>query len=104
MRIEPDDVDLRLCVGNRYIQVCQGQGERRGCRPSMGPEWWDAIHLFRRIGLKAIPTRRLHTLRLPTFTQMRSADREAADEYQQVTRRNPADMVALLAQKVKGVL
>jgi tetratricopeptide (TPR) repeat protein len=96
VRIEPDDVDLRLALATGTYKSAKAR-ENAGMPPIDGAGVADAIHLFEEL-LKSHPDSTAAHFTLANIYANEKRYREAADEYQQVTRRNPADMVALLAQ------
>jgi tetratricopeptide (TPR) repeat protein len=96
VRIEPDDVDLRLALATGTYKSAKAR-ENNGMPPVDGAGVADAIHLLEEL-LKSHPDSTAAHFTLANIYANEKRYREAADEYQQVTRRNSRDMVALLAQ------
>ena len=101
LRIQPDAPDMRLALATATYKAAKAR-QANGMPPLEGADVADAIQLLTDL-LKSIPTLTAAHFTLGNIYANERRDREAADEYQEVIRRNPADMVALAAQ-VKALI
>jgi tetratricopeptide (TPR) repeat protein len=96
VRIEPNSVDLHLALATGTYKSAKAR-ENAGMPPIDAAGVADAIRLFEEL-LKSHPESKAAHFTLANIYANEKRYREAADEYQQLTLRNPADTVALLAQ------
>jgi tetratricopeptide (TPR) repeat protein len=96
VRIQPEDTDLQLALATGTYKSARAR-EAAGLPPLDGAGVADAIRLFEEL-LKSHPDLTAAHFTLANIYANEKRYREAADEYQQVNRLNPADTVALLAQ------
>jgi len=96
VRIQPDDVDLQIALATDIYKAAKGR-QAAGLPAAEGAEVADAIQLFAEL-LKRHPEMTDAHFTLGNIYASERRFREAADEYQEVTRRNPHDTVALVAQ------
>ena len=96
VRIQPDDVDLQIALATDIYKAAKGR-QAAGLPAAEGAEVADAIQLFAEL-LKSHPEMTDAHFTLGNIYASERRFREAADEYQEVTRRNPHDTVALVAQ------
>jgi tetratricopeptide (TPR) repeat protein len=101
LRIQPDAPDLQLSLAAATYKAAKAR-QADGLPPADGAGVADAIRLLTNL-LKNHPEMTAAYLTLGNIYANEHRDREAADEYQQVTHRNPADTVALAAQ-VKALI
>ena len=101
LRIQPKAADLQLSLATGTYQAAKAS-EAAGLAPADGATVADAIRLFTEL-LKSHPDLTAAHFTLGNIYAKEQRYREAADEYQEVTRRNPADLVALLA-RVKALV
>ena len=96
VRIQPDDVDLQIALATDTYKAAKGR-QAAGLPAADGAEVADAIRLFTEL-LKSHPEMTDAHFTLGNIYASERRFREAADEYQEVTRRNPHHTVALVAQ------
>lgn len=101
VRIQPDASDLRLSLATVTYKVAKGR-QANGLPDLAGAGVADAIRLLTDL-IKDRPEMTSAYFTLGNIYANERRDREAADEYQQVTRRNPNDTLALAAQ-VKALI
>lgn len=96
LRIQPDDVDLQIALATATYKAAKAR-QAAGLPAADGAEVADAIQLFVKL-LKSHPDMTAAHFTLGNIYANERRFREAADEYREVTRRNPNDTVALVAQ------
>jgi tetratricopeptide (TPR) repeat protein len=96
VRIQPDDVDLQVALATAIYKAAKGR-QAAGLPAADGAAVADSIELFTQL-LKSHPDLTDAHFTLGNIYASERRFREAADEYQEVTRRNPRDTVALVAQ------
>lgn len=96
LQIQPDAVDMQLSLATATYQAAKDR-EAAGLEPSEGISVADAIRLFTDL-LKSHPDLTTAHFTLGNIYANEKRYREAADEYKEASRLNPADLVALLAQ------
>jgi tetratricopeptide (TPR) repeat protein len=101
VRTQPDAADLQVSLAAAIYKAAKARQDD-GQTPVDGAGVADAIQLLADL-LKSHPDETSAYLTLGNIYANERRDREAADEYEQVTRRNPTDMVALAAQ-VKALI
>ncbi|HEV2322805.1 MAG TPA: tetratricopeptide repeat protein [Terracidiphilus sp.] len=101
LRIQPDAPDLRLSLANAIYKDAKAR-EADGLPPLDGVGVADAIRLVQEL-LQAHPDMTAAYFALGNIYANERRDREAADEYREVVRRNPADSLALAAE-VKALI
>lgn len=101
LRIQPEAADLQLSLATATYQAAKAR-EAAALAAGDGVSVADAIRLFTEL-LKSHPDLTAAHFTLGNIYANEQRYREAADEYQEVTRRNPADIVALLA-RVKALV
>ncbi len=101
LQIQPDAADLQLSLATAIYKVAKDR-QADGLPPVNGSTVEDAIRLLTNL-LKSHPDLTAAYLTLGNIYANERRDREAADEYQEVTRRSPNDMVALAAE-VKALI
>ena len=101
LRIQPDAPDLQLALATATYKAAKAR-QADGLPPLDGAGVADAIRLLTDL-LKNHPDMTAAYFALGNIYANERRDREAADEYQEVTRRNPTDTVALAAQ-VKALI
>ena len=101
LRIQPDAPDLQLALATATYKAAKAR-QANGLPPLDGAGVADAIRLLTDL-LKSLPEMTAAYFALGNIYANERRDREAADEYQEVIRRNPTDTVALAAQ-VKALI
>ncbi|MGA7339237.1 MAG: tetratricopeptide repeat protein [Terracidiphilus sp.] len=101
LRIQPDAADLQLALATATYKSAKAR-EADGLPALDGAGVADAIRLLTGL-LKSHPDMTAAYFTLGNIYANERRDREAADEYEEVTRRSPNDMVALAAQ-VKALI
>ena len=101
LRIQPDAPDLQLALATATYKSAKAR-EADGLPALDGAGVADAIRILTDL-LKSHPDMTAAYLTLGNIYASERRDREAADEYQEVTRRNPTDTVALAAE-VKALI
>src|SRR6185312_10571286 len=101
VRIQPDAPDLRLSLATVTYKVAKTR-QANGLPDLAGAGVADAIRLLTDL-IKDRPDMTSAYFTLGNIYANERRDREAADEYQQVTRRDPNDTLALAAQ-VKALI
>ncbi len=101
LRIQPDAADLQLALATATYKAAKAR-EANGLPPSNGAGVTDAIRLLTDL-LKNHADMTAAYFALGNIYANEHRNREAADEYQEVIHRNPADKVALGAQ-VKALI
>ena len=101
LRIQPDAPDLQLALATATYKAAKAR-EANGLPALDGAGVADAIQLLTDL-LKSHPDMTAAHFTLGNIYANEHRYREAADEYQEVTRRNPTDTVALAAQ-VKALI
>jgi tetratricopeptide (TPR) repeat protein len=101
LKIQSDAADLQLSLATATYQSAKAR-QAAGLAPAEGAGVADAIHLFVDL-LKAHPELTPAHFTLGNIYANEQRYREAADEYEQVTSQNPADLIALLA-RVKALV
>ena len=101
LRIEPDAPDMQLALATATYKSAKAR-QADGLAPLDGAGVADAIRLLTDL-LKSHPELTAAYSSLGNIYANERRDREAADEYQEVVRRNPADLVALAAE-VKALI
>ena len=101
LRIQPDAPDLQLALAAATYKSAKAR-QADGLPALDGAGVADAIRILTDL-LKSQPDMTDAYLTLGNIYASERRDREAADEYQEVTRRNPSDTVALSAQ-VKALI
>jgi tetratricopeptide (TPR) repeat protein len=96
LRIQPDAVDLQLALATATYKAAKAR-EANGLPALDGAGAADAIRLLTDL-LKNHPDVTAAYFDLGNIYANEHRNREAADEYQEVVRRSPADTVALAAQ------
>jgi tetratricopeptide (TPR) repeat protein len=96
IRIQPDDMDLQLALATGTYKAAKAK-QAAGLPAADGAGVVDAIQLLTEL-LKSHPDMTAAHFTLGNIYANEHRSREAADEYQEVTRRNPHDTVALVAQ------
>jgi tetratricopeptide (TPR) repeat protein len=96
LQIQPDALDLKLALATATYKAAKAR--QAGGLPALdGAGVADAIRLLTDL-LKSHPDMTAAHFTLGNIYANERRDREAADEYREVARRNPADVVALAAQ------
>lgn len=101
LRIQPDAPDLQLALATATYKAAKAR-QANGLPAVDGAGVADAIRLLTDL-LKSHPDMTAAYFTLGNIYANERRDREAADEYKEVTRRNPNDMIALAAQ-VKALI
>lgn len=101
VRIQPDAPDLQLSLATVTYKVAKAR-EADGLTPLTGAGVADAIRLLTDL-IKSHPDMTAAYFTLGNIYANERRDREAADEYREVTQRDPSDAVALAAQ-VKSLI
>ena len=101
LRIQPDAPDLQLALATATYKSAKAR-QADGLPALDGAGVADAIRLLTDL-IKSHPDMTAAYFTLGNIYANERRDREAADEYQEVTRRNPTDTVALAAQ-VKALI
>ncbi|HKR26254.1 MAG TPA: tetratricopeptide repeat protein [Acidobacteriaceae bacterium] len=101
LRLQPDAPDLQLSLATAMYKDAKAR-EADGLPPLDGVGVADAIRLVQEL-LKRQPGMTPAYFALGNIYANERRNREAADEYQEVVRRSPADMVALAAE-VKALI
>ena len=101
LRIQPDAPDLQLALATATYKSAKAR-QADGLPALDGAGVADAIRLLTDL-LKSHPDMTAAYFTLGNIYANERRDREAADEYQEVTRRSPTDTVALAAQ-VKALI
>jgi len=101
VRIQPDAPDLQLSLATATYKAAKAR-QADGLPPVNGSTVEDAIRMLTDL-LKSYPDLTSAYFTLGNIYANERRDREAADEYQEVTRRSPGDTVALAAQ-VKALI
>jgi len=101
LQYQPDATDLQLALATATYKSAKAR-EANGQPPLDGAGIADAIRMITDL-LKSNPEMADAYFSLGNIYANERRYREAADEYQQVTRRNPANMLALAAQ-VKALI
>jgi tetratricopeptide (TPR) repeat protein len=101
LKIQPDAPDLQLALATATYKSAKAR-QADGLPAVDGAGVADAIQLLTDL-LKSHPDMTAAYFTLGNIYANERRDREAADEYQEVTRRDPTDMVALAAQ-VKALI
>ncbi len=101
LRIQPDALDLQLALATATYKAAKAR-QANGLPALEGAGVADAIRLLTDL-LKSHPDMTAAYFTLGNIYANERRDREAADEYKEVTRRNPTDVVALAAQ-VKALI
>jgi tetratricopeptide (TPR) repeat protein len=101
LRIQPDAPDMELALATAAYKSAKAR-QADGLPALDGAGVADAIRLLTDL-LKSHPDMTAAYFTLGNIYANEHRDREAADEYQEVTRRSPTDMVALAAQ-VKALI
>lgn len=101
LQIQPDAPDMQLALATATYKAAKAT-QAEGMPEVNGAGVADAIRLLTDL-LKSHPDITAAYFTLGNIYANERRDREAADEYQEVTRRNPADTVALAAQ-VKALI
>ncbi|MFZ1015049.1 MAG: tetratricopeptide repeat protein, partial [Terracidiphilus sp.] len=96
LRIQPDAPDMQLALATTTYKAAKARQDS-GLPPLDGAGVTDAIRLLTDL-LKSDPNNTAAHFTLGSIYANERRDREAADEYQEVTRRNPTNTVALAAQ------
>jgi tetratricopeptide (TPR) repeat protein len=96
VRIQPDAPDLQLSLATDTYKVAKDR-QANGLPALDGAGVADAIRMLTDL-IKSHPEMTSAYFTLGNIYANERRDREAADEYQQVTRRNPADTLALAAE------
>jgi tetratricopeptide (TPR) repeat protein len=101
LQIQPDATDLKLALGTATYKAAKVR-EANGLPALDGSGIADAIRILSDL-LKSHPEMTDAYFALGNVYANERRNREAADEYREVTRRNPADTVALAAE-VKALI
>lgn len=101
VRIQPDAPDLQLSLATVTYKVAKAR-EADGLTPLTGAGVADAIRILTDL-IKRHPDMGAAYFTLGNIYANERRDREAADEYREVTQRDPNDTVALAAQ-VKALI
>lgn len=96
LRIQPDAPDLHLSLAAATYKVAKAR-EAEGLPALDGAGVADAIRMLTDL-IQSHPNMTAAYFTLGNIYANERRDREAADEYKEVTRRNPADSVALAAE------
>ena len=96
LRIQPDAPDMQLALATTTYKAAKARQDA-GLPPLDGAGVTDAIRLLTDM-LKSDPKNTAAHFTLGNIYANERRDREAADEYHEVTRRNATDTVALAAQ------
>ena len=96
LSIQPGAPDMRLALATATYKAAKAR-QANGIPPLIGADVADAIRLLTDL-TKSYPDMTAAHFALGNIYANERRDREAADEYHEITRRNPADMVALAAQ------
>ena len=96
LRVQPDAADLQLALATATYKAAKAR-EANGLPVLEGAGVADAIQLLTNL-LKSNPDMGAAYFSLGNIYANEHRNREAADEYREVTRRDPADRVALAAQ------
>src|SRR5579872_214239 len=96
LRVQPDAPDLQLSLATAIYEDARAR-QSDGQAPLDGAGAADAIRILTDL-LKSHPEMTAAHFALGNIYANEHRDREAADEYQEVTRRSPADTVALAAE------
>ena len=101
LRIQPDAPDMQLALATATYKSAKAR-QAEGLPAIDGADVADAIRMLTDL-LKTHPDMTAAYFTLGNIYANERRDREAADEYREVTRRDPTDMVALAAQ-VKALI
>jgi len=101
LQIQPDATDLQLALATATYKAAKAR-EANGLPALDGAGVADAIRLLTDL-IKSHPDLTAAHFTLGNIYANERRNREAADEYQEVTRRNPSDTLALAAQ-VKALI
>ena len=101
LTIQPDAPDMRLALATATYKAAKAR-QANGISPLPGADVADAIQLLTDL-IKSSPDMTAAHFALGNIYANERRDREAADEYHEVLRRNPGDVVALAAQ-VKALI
>jgi len=96
LSIQNDAPDLQVALATAIYKAAKDR-ETNGVPPVEGAAVADAVHLLTDV-VKAHPDVATAYFTLGNIYANEHRNREAADEYQEVTRRNPNDMLALAAE------
>jgi tetratricopeptide (TPR) repeat protein len=101
LTIQPDAPDMRLALATATYKAAKAR-QANGIPPLVGADVADAIQFLTDL-TKSFPELTAAHFALGNIYANERRDREAADEYHEVVRRDPGDMVALAAQ-VKALI
>lgn len=101
LSIQPDAPDMRLALATTTYKAAKAR-QANGIPPLAGADVTDAIQLLTDL-IKGYPDMTAAHFALGNIYANERRDREAADEYHEISRRNPTDTVALAAQ-VKALI
>jgi len=101
LTIQPDAPDMRLALATATYKAAKAR-QANGIPPLVGADVADAIQLLTDL-TKSFPELTAAHFALGNIYANERRDREAADEYHEVVRREPGDVVALAAQ-VKALI